>query len=234
MKTAIELAHQHFELGEQPPSHIVIFTDSKSALQALETFSDNSHRDIGELAKAIDNLLVSYDTSVTLQWIPGHSDIPGNEYADKLAKEGTQKDQPSKPCSNSTVKQILRNNFREVWFNRWATGSTGRMMYSEMNKPRPHDKINSLSRPDQCIIFQFRTGHCKLNSHLNRFNPEHPPLCRNCNHPYETVQHVLFDCQKLENYRKELLPQHPTIGNVLYGPLTQLRNTCKFVRLSFA
>ena len=234
MKTAIELAHQHFELGEQPPSHIVIFTDSKSALQALETFSDNSHRDIGELAKAIDNLLVSYDISITLQWIPGHSDIPGNEYADKLAKEGTQKDQPSKPCSNSTVKQILRNNFREVWFNRWATGSTGRVMYSEMNKPRPHDKINLLSRPDQCIIFQFRTGHCKLNSHLNRFNPEHPPLCRNCNHPHETVQHVLFDCQKLEDYRKQLLPQQPTIGNVLYGPLTQLRNTCKFIRLSFA
>ena len=130
MKTAIELAHQHFELGEQPPSHIVIFTDSKSALQALETFSDNGHRYIGELAKAIDNLLTSYDIRITLQWIPGHSDIPGNEYADKLAKEGAQKDQPSKPCSNSTVKQILRNNFREVWFNRWATGSTGHAMYS--------------------------------------------------------------------------------------------------------
>ena len=234
IKTAIEITRQHFELGEQPPSHVVIFTDSKSALEALENFSDNSHQDIGELAKAIDSLLTSYDIRITLQWIPGHTDIPGNEQADRLAKEGTQKDQPIKPCSNSTVKQILRNNFREVWLNRWATGSTGRVMYSEMDKPRLEDKINNLSRSDQCIIFQFRTGHSKLNNHLNRFNPEHPPLCRNCDHPYETVHHVLFDCQKLQHYRKELLPQQPTISNVLYGPLTQLRNTCKFVKLSFA
>ena len=234
LKTAVELAHQHFELLEHPPSNIVIFTDAKAALEALENFTENRSKDINELAKVIDGLLTSYDICITLQWVPGHTDIPGNEYADRLAKEGTQKDQPTKPCSNSTIKQMLRNNFREVWMNRWATGSTGRVMYSEMNKPRPKDEINSLSRPDQCIIFQFRTGHSKLNGHLNRFNPEHPPLCRNCNHPYETVQHVLFDCQKLKQQRQQLLPQQPSIGNVLYGPLTQLRNTCNFVRLSFA
>ena len=99
----------------------------------------------------------------------------------------------------------------------------------KMNKPRLEDKINNLSTSDQCIIFQFRTGHSKLNNHLNRFNPEHPPLCRNCDHPYETVHHVLFDCQKLQHYRKELLPQQPPISNVLYGPIIQQRNACKFV-----
>ena len=48
--TGIEIT-QHFELGEQPPSHIIIFTDSKSAPDALENFLDSNHQDLGELEK---------------------------------------------------------------------------------------------------------------------------------------------------------------------------------------
>ena len=35
--SATELLHQHFELGQQEPTNAVIFTDSKSTLEALET-----------------------------------------------------------------------------------------------------------------------------------------------------------------------------------------------------
>jgi ribonuclease HI len=36
MKTAIELIHQQMELGEIDAKDVIVFTDSKSALQALE------------------------------------------------------------------------------------------------------------------------------------------------------------------------------------------------------
>ena len=45
------------------------------------------------MLKATHNLLSSYDIQITMQWIPGHPNIKGNEYADKLAKEGARKEQ---------------------------------------------------------------------------------------------------------------------------------------------
>ena len=67
--SATELSHQHFELQSHPPSNIVLFSDSKSALEALENYVTNRHRDIGKLAESIDGLLTSYDIEITLQWV---------------------------------------------------------------------------------------------------------------------------------------------------------------------
>ena len=227
--TAVEIAHQQFDLGEKAPTNIVIFSDSRSALQALEN-PGNSHSDIEKLSKTISNLLTSYDIQLTLQWVPGHTDIHGNEVADRLAKQGTKKNQPSKACSIDTVKQILRNNSKEEWLNRWNSGFTGRVMYKQMSHPKPNDKINTLKREEQSLIFQLRTGHSKLNYHLNRINALKSAKCRNCPYPCETVEHVLFECPKLQQIRQRLLPPHPSVENTLYGPSAQLRNTCKFIK----
>ena len=80
----------------------------------------------------------SYDILVTLQWIPCHTQIKGNEYADKLAKDGARQDQSDKPCDNSTVKNILKNNFKETWLTNWATGQTDwRFHVSGNDKTKP-------------------------------------------------------------------------------------------------
>jgi ribonuclease HI len=201
--TAIEIIHQQFETEEKNPSDVVIFSDSKSALQAMENIYDNREKEIKVLATAINNLHQSFKTKVTLQWIPGHSNVAGNERADHLAKEGAKGMQPNRPVNQETVKQILKNNTKEEWLNRWTTGMTGRVMYSEMNKPKPNDTINTLCRADQCTIFQLRTGHGKLNHYWNRLDASCPPLCRNCPYPYETTKHMLLECPGLVEARKK-------------------------------
>ena len=130
----------------------------------------------------------------------------------------------------NTTKSILHNNSKEEWLNRWATGTTGRAMYREMSKPNSKDNINRLCRKDQCIIFQLRTGHVRLKKHLNRTNPLHPPLCRNCPAPYETVKYVMLECPGLQHLRRELLPTIPS----LYGNVTQMINTCRFIHLALS
>ena len=196
--SAIETIHQLFGSGQAKPLDIVIFTDSLSTLKALENLEVSNHAGLDCLALTISKLLTSYDIQLTLQWIPGHCGLQGNERADRLARDGAGKEQPENPSSYNTVRQILRNNSRDEWLKRWRDGETGRVVFREMKEPNPKDSINSLTRKDQSAIFQLRTGHSKLNFSLNRFDPCHPPHCRSCTHPYETTEHVLFECLGLK------------------------------------
>ena len=133
-----------------------------------------------------------------------------------------------------TTKQILRNNTKEEWMNRWATGKTGRLVYREMPQPNRNDNINKLSRANQSTIFQWRTTHARVNFHQNRFHPEHAPHCRNCEAPYETVRHVLLECPRLQQLRRDHLPPQPTIQNTLYGTCFQLNKTFSFIKLALS
>ena len=156
---------------------------------------------LNRTAQSIHNLITDHNIQITLQWIPGHSDIPGNEAADKLAKAGTTKDQFENPCSMATLRQIVKNQCKEQWLNRWATGTTGRAYYSERSQPKTKDNIDNLSRRKQSHIFQFRTGHAPVNNHLNRLKPQREPHCRHCGHPYETTRHILTDCPEFQTQR---------------------------------
>ena len=75
-----------------------------------------------------------------------------------FAKQVASKEQPDKLCSYSTIRHILRNNFKEIWYSIWAIGNTGRAMYKAMDKPKPQDPINQLSRPDQSPFFSLEPG----------------------------------------------------------------------------
>ena len=160
--------------------------------------------------------------------LPGHANIPGNESADKLAKQGSTCTQHNHPVTLQTARQIIRQNMKEEWMNRWAMGTTGRSMFSHMTTPQPRDNINNLKRRDQVTIFRLRTTHVPLNMHLNRIQPQIAPACPLCPHPYETVQHHLFDCPALADLRSRFLPAGPDFGATLYGSTQQLLNTTKY------
>ena len=221
IKAAVTHLNSTFERDPTAVANVVIFTDSKSALQAMENSNNQT------LLEA-SNLLTAFSIRLVLQWIPGHTNIEGNDIADKLAKQGANSDQPQKPITLQTAKLIIKQNYKEEWMNMWARGTTGRAVYNHMSTTKTKDPIRSLQRKEQCAIFRLRTQHVPLNSHLNRINPEHAPLCELCDNPNETVEHLLFRCPKLQDLRLQLLPPIPDVDNSLYSTLEQLQKTAQY------
>ena len=217
-----------FENGTVEPTDIVIFSDSQSAILAIEDWQGKVSPKIDKITSTCNKIMTLYNTQIIMQWIPGHSDIPNNERADKLAKAGSRMQQQEEKTPYETAKQTAKLNSKEVWYNNWMADEKGRQLFKFLSSPNPKDPINNLSRQDQCNIFRLRTGHCILNHHRNRLDPTIAPICRHCNYHQETVEHHLLQCKALVGLRDELLPKSPNIENCLFGNKAQLEKTAKY------
>ena len=103
--------------GHIPPivNDIVIFTDSQSAIQAVVQSQHNKQPIVTDILEAADKLHNPSQIQTSIQWIPGHCDIPGNDTKDMLAKNGANKTQPDEAVSHSAAKQIVLAKSQKVW-----------------------------------------------------------------------------------------------------------------------
>ena len=114
-------------------------SDSKSVLDALACHGDH------ELRVKLSMLIESRRD--VLQWIPAHCGISGNEKADELAKRGANMQQENLPITIKQKKTIIKNMFRVKTI---------------------HDDYHKLDRAGQIILIRLRTGHNRLNGHMNK------------------------------------------------------------------
>ena len=147
--------------------NIVIFTDAMSTLQSLEE-DPASKPELKSIIMDAHERMETCDVKIFIQWIPGHSDTPGNDKADRLAKQGSEQLQPQTKATYKTVKTIIRANIKEEWLKGWATAETGRELFKYMESPKRIDAVNALNRKDQSTIFRMRTQRIALNKHLHR------------------------------------------------------------------
>ena len=91
------------ELTLRGHNHKSVYSSPNPVLQALLSNRDTDHND---LSAALASLCRGH--AVALQWIPSHCNVPGNEAADSLAKEGTTKKTVDGSTSYPEVKTILK------------------------------------------------------------------------------------------------------------------------------
>lgn len=181
-------------------STVVFLTDARSVLEAL---TNNKSPD---LARAINDL--SATCNVTLQWIPAHCGITGNEEADHLAKLGAQSEQPDVQVSYKEKVTIIK----------------------ALTKPRQDpDAYHSLNRPEQVIMVRLRSGHNRLNAHMyKKYRLVQSPKCP-CGEEDQTAEHVLQRCKRHDQERTATWPQETTLQQKLYGDVEDLRRTTSFI-----
>ena len=183
-------------------------TDNRAAIQSISNNKFKSKM-VWNCRKLLNRL--STTNSVTLIWVPGHSDIKGNEIADELARKGTelrtQTVEPIFGLTKTNNKNISTRWMKEESSKYWHQ-KPGMMHSKEFIGDYSLKKTNNLvkmSRRQVRILTAFLTGHCKANYHLKKMGLRTDDLCRICKEEEETARHILCECKGLENRRRRIL-----------------------------
>ncbi|KAL0803382.1 hypothetical protein ABMA28_017394 [Loxostege sticticalis] len=185
-------------------SKTVIFSDSKSAFQALAKFpfkSNTSFPLVIETRKLLEKCL-SNGLQVVFAWIPSHSRIPGNEIADRLANDAVVSGDmfPYRNYSHDLVtlpKFYLRKSWNEDW-NR--SGQIKGKFYKNIQHDIPIKPWFFRTRLDKratSSIIRMRLGHACVPAHLARLHIVDNDMCE-CGEEVGDINHILFSCQKYD------------------------------------
>jgi len=106
----------------------------------------------------------------------------------------------------------------KIWQEYWDIADTGRHLYNKQKQVGISSIWQSRNPKEGKIITRLRIGHAGLNFTLQRIGKHPTGLCNHCN-TQETVKHILLECKRYEEERRELEKQvgeqNMTIGNLL-------------------
>ncbi len=189
--------------------HVHFFVDNNAAVQSIfEGLPGAAQQHSLSFRSAIIHFLKNdLAHTVEVAWAPGHHDIPGNERADKMAKEAARSNShrpmlPSRSHQLRIAKELLLQNWKTTWLRSSAQGNfapSNRLPPSL--KPRKHFALTNRELYGRLI--QCRTGHAFLGEYYRRFVPSEDPTCP-CGATIQTRAHVIQDCDLFEDARSIL------------------------------
>lgn len=181
------------------PAKILILSDSKSALMALNNQSSSERADIMYEILYLIHQLIMRGSDISLLWVPGHSNLRGNEMADFCAKEAASNNSDSInhniPISVSEACTILSTyiwNFRQKQF----LENSKKKLWWDLSLP-----ARKGTNPPGSISTRNLTHRLRTNAWLCRFlKPS--PLCI-CGKTLD-IPHFLLECPDTHLHFKPL------------------------------
>ena len=219
---AIEAAaHFFLQEGVVAPG-VEIFSDSKSAIQAIEK-SHTSSKTVFRCWSKLSQLDQKYKWKLT--WVKSHSGLAGNDIADSLAKRAAERSSqipiPSPTIAPTQFDQYISQITMENWTRYWQNRPDCRQTKLWFTKPDPKKskQILALGREQFGLITRWLTGHTYMARHQSLMHPEIDPKCFLCQEEDETPWHILTECPATYTLRMKLKPQEgwevPEIMNLI-------------------
>ncbi|GFY16966.1 RNase H domain-containing protein [Trichonephila clavipes] len=175
---------------------LVIFSDSKSAIEAITNGETNISCDIITLLEQLHNKR----KSCILQWIPAHVNIEGNECADSLAKEARDIEHKCTTITLDDANAVAKHRIMNHTFKK--------PLVTEFDCPRI---ITS-------TIARLRTEHLKgMKIHPDKTRSY--VQCKHCPDLQLTPNHIL-ECPTVATklLKMGMVPLRDSLWELLYSP----------------
>ena len=143
-------------------------------------------------------MLDETQSTIVVQWIPGHVGVQGNAWADVEAREavtgGRIPGKGGKGVSFASAKARIRKAIIDPPIEHSRT----RLVYQGKR-----GREDTLSRKEAVLLAQLRSGHCRrLAAYHKVIDDAVNPICQHCGHEPETLEHWLQQCTASVDRRK--------------------------------
>jgi ribonuclease HI len=213
-----------------------IYTDSRITLLSLK--NPNSRKNLIEEIRKENAALKRENWEIVFKWVKAHAGNSGNDLADQLAKDAVN---DNVTCFNKIPKSeiILQETNRSLakWQKQWniATKGQATKVYFPDISERLTKKINLTPN-----LTAMLTAHGKTKAYLHRFKIIQSPECTRTKGD-QTVDHLIYDCGKLERERDKLIAhisrednwpvQKSVLMNKYLQQFSQFTNSIDFEKL---
>ncbi|KYN22427.1 Gag-Pol polyprotein [Trachymyrmex cornetzi] len=178
-----------------------IITDSKSVLEAVKSFRNQTNNYLIPLIRSVLEEAESKGTEINFIWIPSHRGISGNEKADQLAKRAirqgivTIERNFKVPYSDlcAVIKQEISDNF--YLYLESQADIKGSFYFNNIFKRSAKPWYFRMNIPRESIVMinRLRSDHYNLNYSLHRKNLIDDPSCP-CGSPQQDMIHMIYEC----------------------------------------
>ena len=176
----------------------VIYSDSKSVLESLNTY--NPSHPLVQKAQEWLFRISSRHKSLSFCWVPAHVGIPGNEEADKKAKDiCSQREIDVKKIPHFDMKRPIRDYIFCKWQERWSSPLLVKNKKLKAIRPQISFWQSSFHRDRriEIMLTRLRIGNSKL-THSYLLDNSSAPECAHCGSEL-TIEHILVHCTRYTN-----------------------------------